>query len=104
MKNSSVPCADEVKALSLEISNIIENWNGDQTFEVENVKGNNIKLPYGTIELDVEQGGWCLGYRVDVTWTVDYHRPDLELYRYDTCSSLEEALDWYKKQDLEASN
>ena len=62
------------------------------------------KLPYGKIELDIEQGGWCSNYRVDVTWTVDYHRPDLELYRYDTCSSLVEALDWYKKQDLEVSN
>ena len=49
MKNNSVPCADEVKALSIEISNIIKNWNGDQTFEVENVKGNNIKLPYGKL-------------------------------------------------------
>ena len=71
---------------------------------IEDVDGNNIKLPYGTIELSVEQGGWCSDYRVDVAWTVDYHRPDLELYRYETCSSLEEALDWYKKQDLEASN
>ena len=40
----------------------------------------------------------------DVAWTVDYHRPDLELYRYETCSSLEEALDWYKKQDLESND
>ena len=104
MKNNSVPCADKVKALSIEISNIVENWNGDQTFEVENVKGNNIKLPYGTIELDVEQGDYRAGVLVDVTWTVEYHRPDLELYRYETCYSLEEALDWYKKQDLEASN
>ena len=71
---------------------------------IEGVEGNKIKLPYGTVELDIEQGGWCSNYRVDVTWTVDYNRPDLELYRYETCSSLEEALDWYKKQDLEANN
>ena len=71
---------------------------------IEDVDGNDIKLPYGTIELSVERGGLCSDYRVDVTWTVDYCRPDLELYRYETCSSLEEALDWYKKQDLEASN
>ena len=63
------------------------------------IDGNNIKLPYGTIELDVERGGWCTDYRVDVTWTVDYNRPDFELYRYETCSSLEEALDWYKNTE-----
>lgn len=72
--------------------------------KVEDVDGNDIKLPYGTIELDVEQGGWCTNYRVDVTWTVDYHRPDLELYKYEACSSLEEALDWYNKQDLAAKD
>ncbi len=71
---------------------------------IEDVDGNDIKLTYGTIELDVEQGGWCSGYHVGVTWTVDYRRPDLELYRYETCSSLEEALDWYKKQDLESND
>lgn len=67
---------------------------------VEDVDGNDIKLPYGVIELVVEQGGWDTMYSVDVTWTVDYHRPDLELYKYETCSSLEEALDWYNEQDL----
>ena len=68
----------------------------NELFNIEDVDGNNIKLPYGTIELNVEQGGWCTDHRVDITWTVDYHRPDLELYRYETCSSLEEALSWYK--------
>lgn len=34
---------------------------------IEDVDGNDIKLPYGTIELDVEQGGWYSNYRVDVT-------------------------------------
>lgn len=71
---------------------------------IEDVDGNDIKLHYGTIELVVDQGGWCSNYSVDVIWKVEYHRPDLELYQYETCSSLEEALDWYKKQDLEANN
>ena len=72
--------------------------------KVEDVDGNDIKLPYGTIELDVEQGGWCTSYRVEVTWAVEYHRPDLEVYRYENFSSLEEALDWYNKQDLAVKN
>ena len=42
--------------------------------------------------------------RVDELATVEYDRPDLELYRYETCSSLDEALDWYKKQDSEFNN
>ena len=72
--------------------------------KIEDVDGNDIKLPYGTIELDVEQGGWDTNYRVDVTWIVDFHRPDLELYKYETSSKLEEVLDWYNKQDLAAED
>ena len=68
--------------------------------KVEDVDGNDIKLPYGTIELDVEQGGWCTNYHLDITWHVSYHHPELNIYEYETCSSLEEALDWYNKQNL----
>lgn len=64
--------------------------------KVEDVDGNDIKLPYGTIELDVEQEH----HRVKITWEVEYHRSDLDLYRYEWFYSLEEALDWYNKQDL----
>ena len=71
---------------------------------IENAEGNCIKLPHGKIELDVVQGGWCSNYRIDVTWTVEYDRPDLEVYRYETFFGLEEALDWYKKQDSEFNN
>lgn len=71
---------------------------------IEDADGNDIKLPYGTIELRVDQGGWSSNYHLDITWHVSYHRPEFDIYQYETCSSLEEALDWYKKQDLEANN
>lgn len=72
--------------------------------KAEDVDGNDIKLPCGTIELYVEQGGWCTNYHLDITWHVSYHRPELNIYEYETCSSLEEALDWYNKQDLVAKD
>lgn len=66
---------------------------------IEDIDSNDIELQYGKIELNIDQGGWSTNYNVDVTWTVDYHRPELEVYKYETCSSLEEALSWYKEQD-----
>lgn len=67
---------------------------------IESIDGNIIKLPYGSIEIDVEQGGWSSNHYGKLEFTVDYNRPDLELYRYKTFPTLEEAFAWYHKQDL----